>query len=117
VLYFYPKDFTPACTQEACSFRDHLADFEGLGVEVVGISRDSLKEHDRFRSEHNLAFHLLSDESGDVCAQYDALVPVIRLPKRVTYLLDANHRVAAVVSNMFNARAHIEEMVAHLKKA
>jgi len=61
VVYFYPKDFTPGCTQEACQFRDNYEDFKELGAEVIGISADSAKSHEKFSKKHDLPFLLLSD--------------------------------------------------------
>lgn len=64
VLYFYPKDDTPGCTKEACSFRDSMAEFEKLGAQVLGVSRDSLGSHQQFAAKYQLAFPLLSDADG-----------------------------------------------------
>jgi peroxiredoxin Q/BCP len=61
VIYFYPKDFTPGCTTQACSFRDAYQDFQDLGAEVIGVSGDSVSSHQNFRQKHNLPFILLSD--------------------------------------------------------
>lgn len=65
VVYFYPKDNTPGCTKEACTFRDGRDMLAGLGVEVVGISKDSVKSHAKFAANHSLNFTLLSDESTE----------------------------------------------------
>lgn len=70
VLYFYPKDDTAGCTKEACGFRDALPDFSGLGATVVGISKDSVAKHAKFKAKHSLTFRLGSDENGDVCERY-----------------------------------------------
>ncbi len=74
VLYFYPKDDTPGCTGEACAFRDALAEFAETGAEIVGVSRDSVARHDRFKAKHDLGFRLLSDVEGTVCAAYGTWV-------------------------------------------
>src|SRR3989339_977685 len=63
VLYFYPKDNTPGCTKEACSFRDYNKEIKKLGVEIIGVSKDSVTSHQKFQNEHNLNFILLSDSS------------------------------------------------------
>lgn len=115
VIFFYPKDFTPTCTKEACSFRDTFAEFKGLSVDVVGISRDSVALHKKFIAEYNLPFELLADEDGEVCKLYDALVPIIKIPKRITYLLDSTHKIVAVVDNMFSADEHIEDIIKELQ--
>lgn len=72
VLYFYPKDMTPGCTIEAENFRDAAADFDAAGSVILGVSRDSLDRHCRFRDKHELNFDLLADEDGTVCEAYGA---------------------------------------------
>lgn len=116
ILFFYPKDFSKVCTKEACEFRDHFADFRGLDVTVIGISRDDIDTHRRFKQQYNLPFELLSDASGEVCKKYDALVPILGIPKRITYLLDASHKIVAAYQEFFGARQHIETMLEELKK-
>lgn len=115
ILYFYPKDFTPGCTAEACEFRDQFAAFRDVDVPVFGISRDSIKTHLRFQKEHRLPFELLSDLDGKVCKSYDALIPLIKMPKRVTYLLNEKHEVIEVFSDMFESRGHIKSMLEKMK--
>lgn len=72
VLYFYPKDSTPGCTKEACSFRDNKSNLEDKNIVVLGISKDSEKSHQRFIEKQNLNFTLLSDEEGKVIEEYGA---------------------------------------------
>ena len=72
ILYFYPKDDTPGCTVEACSFRDARDELTELGAQVVGISKDDASSHDKFKSKHNLNFKLLSDTDGKVIESYGA---------------------------------------------
>lgn len=72
VLYFYPKDDTPGCTKQACSFRDHHDAILAAGAVVVGISRDSMKAHERFRTKYNLPFPLLTDGEGAMTRAYGA---------------------------------------------
>jgi thioredoxin-dependent peroxiredoxin len=93
---FLPKDFTKVCTAEACDFRDQFSAFRDLDVPVIGISRDSIAKHLKFKEEHKLPFELLSDGSGKVCKKYDALVPILKMPKRVTYFVDKNHVIQGV---------------------
>src|SRR3990167_9943270 len=94
VLYFYPKDSTPGCTKEACDFRDSYQDFSAHNIVVLGISRDSLKSHTKFRTNHSLPFPLLSDESGEVCEKYGTWVEKSMFGvkyfgiKRTTFLID-----------------------------
>lgn len=72
VLYFYPRDNTPGCTKEACSFRDEYADLTSRGVEVLGVSTDSATSHQKFREKYELPFPLLVDEGGAVASEYGA---------------------------------------------
>lgn len=116
ILYFYPKDFTPGCTAEACEFRDQFEAFRDLNVPVFGISKDTISTHERFKKENKLPFDLLSDPSGKVCKSYDALIPLIRMPKRITYLIDEDHKIAAVFSDMFESKKHISSMLKNLQK-
>ena len=116
ILYFYPKDFTKGCTAEACEFRDQFEAFRDLDIPVLGISRDDIETHERFKKEHKLPFDLLSDPAGEVCKAYDALVPLIKMPKRITYLIDKDHKIAAAFSDMFESKGHIEAMLKSLEK-
>ncbi|MDA0315719.1 MAG: peroxiredoxin [Bacteroidetes bacterium] len=116
ILYFYPKDFTLGCTTEACEFRDQFAAFRELDIPVFGISRDGLATHEKFKKTHRLPFELLADESGKVCKAYDALLPLIKMPARITYLLDSNHRIAGVFQGLFENKAHVSAMLRQLNK-
>ena len=116
IIYFYPKDFTPGCTEEACSFRDGFEELRGLDITVFGISKDSVASHEKFKDKHQLPFDLLSDPSGNVCKAYDALVPVIRVPKRITYLIDSDQCIKAVYSDMFGAKNHIRKMISEVQR-
>lgn len=111
ILYFYPKDFTPGCTQEACDFRDHFSYFEGLEIDIFGISKDSVESHLKFKETHQLPFQLLSDTKGEVAKKYEALVSFLGITRRITYLLDQDHKIVAVYENMFGAGKHIQKMV------
>lgn len=73
VLYFYPKDNTPGCTTEGQDFRDHYEEFRKLGTEIYGVSRDSLKSHDGFKSKQCFPFDLISDEDEKLCALFDVI--------------------------------------------
>ena len=74
VLYFYPKDDTSGCTAEACGFRDSFPDYGGTGAVVIGISKDSVASHDKFKKKHELPFILASDTQGEVCEKYGTWV-------------------------------------------
>jgi thioredoxin-dependent peroxiredoxin len=107
VLYFYPKDFTPGCTTEACTFRDNFQDFTDIGAVVIGVSSDSVESHKKFIEKYNLPFLLLSDEDGKVREQYGA-AKFAGLPARVTFVIDKKGVIRMVFESM-NAKAHIEE--------
>lgn len=111
ILYFYPKDFTRTCTAEACGFRDEFAHFAELGVPVYGISRDDIATHHKFKQAYNLPFELLADPKGEVTKQYAGNLPLVGWGKRATYLLDAEQKVAAAYSKLFQGRQHIDHML------
>lgn len=92
VLYFYPKDDTPGCTKEACSFRDDLHKLEKLNAKVIGVSIDDGKSHADFAKKYGLPFPLLTDANGLVAGKYGALtnLGVTKLAKRYTFLIDPN---------------------------
>lgn len=95
VLYFYPKDDTSGCTAEACAFRDALPDFSQVKAAVVGISKDSVASHDKFKTKYGLPFPLASDEDGGVCEAYGTWVEKNMYGRkymgieRSTFLIDA----------------------------
>ncbi|MDK9701502.1 MAG: peroxiredoxin [Sulfuritalea sp.] len=116
VLYFYPKDDTPGCTTEACSFRDDISLLTALGAQVVGISVDDTLSHKAFAEKYQLPFPLLSDATAEVARQYGALSDwvVVKMAKRYTFLIDPAGRVAKVYLTVDAAR-HSKEVAADLK--
>lgn len=92
VLYFYPKDDTPGCTKEACSFRDDMHKLEKLNAKVIGISIDDGKSHADFAKKYSLPFPLLSDADGVIASKYGALtnLGILKMAKRYTFLIDPN---------------------------
>ena len=94
VLYFYPKDDTSGCTAEACGFRDSFPDYGGTGAVVIGISKDTVASHDKFKKKHGLPFILASDAGGDVCEKYGVWVEKSMYGRkymgieRATFLID-----------------------------
>ena len=115
ILYFYPKDFTAGCTKDSGRCRDKREDLKDFDIDVYGISTDSIETHHKFREKYELPFDLLSDIDGYVSKKYQARLPILNVSKRITYLLDKDHRVAAVYSNLFGAEKHIHEMISQLK--
>lgn len=116
VLYFYPKDDTSGCTAEACAFRDQLPDFSKVKAEVVGISRDPVASHDKFKKKFKLTFPLASDEEGKVCEAYGTWVEKSMYGKkymgieRATFLIDGK----GVIRNIWRkvkVDGHAEEVL------
>ena len=115
VIYFYPKNFTPGCTAQACSFRDQYQDFVDAGAKVFGISSDSVKSHQRFREKHNLPFDTLSDKNNIVRRTYGVKGNLLGLlPGRETFVIDAN----GIIQMRFNsmaAKRHIPKALEMIK--
>ncbi|WP_413405913.1 thioredoxin-dependent thiol peroxidase [Paenibacillus amylolyticus] len=120
LLYFYPKDMTSSCTQQACDFRDRHAEFEGLNTVILGISTDPMKQHDKFIAKYGLPFTLLSDEEHVVAEQYG----VWQLKKmygkeymgmvRSTFLIDEEGKLIKDWSKV-RVKGHIEAALEALK--
>jgi peroxiredoxin Q/BCP len=115
ILYFYPKDFTPGCTKQACEFRDEFEQFKDLDIEVFGINRDSIPTHQKFKLKHELPFDLISDQDGNVIKKYGANIPFVNMTKRITYLIDNEGLIRAIYEDMFGAERHIREMLVSLE--
>ena len=111
VLYFYPKNNTPGCTREACSFRDSYQDFTELGAEVIGISSDTGSSHADFGSRLQLPFILLSDPDGAVRKAYGVSKTFGLLPGRVTFVIDKAGIIRHVFSSQFRAEKHVDEAI------
>jgi len=117
VLYFYPKDDTPGCTLEAQDFTARLADFSAAGATVIGVSKDSVKAHDKFCKKHGLGVVLVSDEDGHTCEDYGVWLEKSMYGKtymgieRTTVLIDAAGRVARVW-NKVSVKGHADEVLA-----
>ena len=117
VLYFYPRDDTPGCTKEACSFRDDLAELEKLGARVIGVSVNDTDSHARFAQKYHLPFPLLADEDGKVADQYGALtnLGLMKIAKRYTFLIDTQGKIAKVYLSVDTSR-HSQEIISDLKE-
>jgi peroxiredoxin Q/BCP len=116
VLYFYPKDDTPGCTTEACTFRDSYESFRDAGAEVIGVSSDSSDSHRGFAQKHRLPFVLLSDADGSVRKQYGVPKTLGLIPGRTTYLIDRDGIVRHVFSSQFQPLRHVAETLEVLKR-
>jgi peroxiredoxin Q/BCP len=108
VLYFYPADFTPGCTRQACVLRDIHSEIESAGLRVVGISPQSPESHARFKAKYRLPFVLLSDEQKTVIKMYGVNGPLGIGVRRATFLIDASRRVRDVVLADFKIGRHEE---------
>jgi peroxiredoxin Q/BCP len=116
VLYFYPKDNTPGCTAEACSFRDQYEDFLDLGAEVIGISSDGLSSHQKFTAQYQLPFLLLSDTDKKIRKLFGVPNAFLGLlPGRVTYVIDTKGVVQMLFNSML-AGQHIPKALEAVKK-
>jgi len=109
VLFFYPKDFSPGCTKQACGFRDRYEDFIVLGAVVIGVSRDDVASHKRFLDAYLLPFTLLSDPTGSVRSLYGATKGFGLLPGRYTFLIDRAGVVRHIFTSETNMQKHIDE--------
>jgi len=108
VLYFYPADFTPGCTRQACGLRDLHADIQRAGLQVVGISPQSPESHIKFREKHKLPFDLLSDENKTVIKMYGLNGPLGIGVRRGSYLVDASRRIRDAVLADVRIGRHME---------
>ena len=117
VLFFYPKDETPVCTAEACSFRDAYTEFVGAGATVFGISSDDVASHRKFAEKHKLPYRLLADVGGKVRAQCKVPRGLLGLTEgRVTYILDNTGVVRHSHEASLQAQAHVDEAIRMVKK-
>jgi peroxiredoxin Q/BCP len=117
VLYFYPKNDTPGCTKEACSFRDDLFQIEKLGAVVVGASVDDSDSHAKFARKYHLPFPLLVDQDGKLADEYGALtnLGLVKFAKRYTFLIDPQGKIAKVYLSVDTSR-HSQEIIDDLKR-
>ena len=114
ILYFYPKDQTPGCTEEARNFRNNLDRFLSHNVQVLGVSVDDSCSHQAFSNEHRLNFSLLADPTKKVTKAYGALA-FYRLARRMTFIIDPEGRIRKIFSHV-NPSNHVEELLAALKE-
>jgi len=116
VLYFYPKDDTPGCTQEACSFRDDLNLLTEMGAVVAGISVDDSDSHAEFAKKYHLPFPLLADKSGAVADSYGALLNlgILKVARRFTFLIDPQGNINKVYLSVETSR-HSKDIIADMK--
>ncbi|MGO3237336.1 MAG: peroxiredoxin [Psychroflexus halocasei] len=115
VIYFYPKNFTPGCTKEACQFRDTYQDFQDYGAEVIGISNDSQKSHQKFAQKHELPFILLSDSNNKVRKKFGVKKSLLGMvPGRETFVIDQNGQLIYRF-NSLDASKHMKKALKVIK--
>lgn len=121
VLYFYPKDMTPGCATEACGFRDAHPDFSKINAEIIGVSKDSVKRHDKFKKKYELPFALVADEDGKICEAFGVWQEKKNYGKtymgivRSTFLIDEKGKIAAVWRNL-RVKGHVEKVLEEAQK-
>ena len=121
ILYFYPKDDTPGCTKEACGFRDSLPNFKKVKATVIGVSKDSVGSHDKFKAKYDLPFTLASDEDGKVCTAYGVWKEKNMYGRkymgieRSTFLIDEDGKLRAEWRKV-KVPGHVEDVLAAVKE-
>jgi peroxiredoxin Q/BCP len=121
VLYFYPKDNTPGCTQEGMDFRDLYAEFQALNAEILGISRDTVKSHENFKCKFEFPFELISDQDETICKLYDVIKmknmygKQVRGIERSTFLVDPAGAIAAEWRKV-SVKGHATEVLGKIRE-
>lgn len=117
VIFFYPKDETPGCTKEACSFRDSHEEFLKYDCQVIGISSDSIESHRQFADNHNFRFVLLADTEKKVRKLFNVPGSLFGLiPGRVTYIIDLEGKIRGIHNSQLNPVSHIKEALELVKQ-
>ena len=116
VLFFYPKDFSPGCTTQACTFRDRYEDFTDLGAVVIGISSDSVESHKKFLDTYKLPFTLLSDQKGQARELFGATKALGFLPGRFTFIIDKKGIVRHIFTSEIDMKKHVDEALRVLRE-
>jgi peroxiredoxin Q/BCP len=115
VLYFYPKDETPGCTVEACTFRDQYEDFVAAGAEVIGVSADDAASHEAFKAKHRLPFRLLTDPGGLAAKAFGVKKTLGLLPGRVTFVIDRSGLIRHRFDSQVRVQKHVAEALSLVK--
>jgi peroxiredoxin Q/BCP len=115
VLYFYPKDDTPGCTKEACSFRDNLEMIRSTDAEIVGVSLDSVESHKKFSTKYNLPFKLISDGGKHIAKAYGVLKDTGTSANRVTFIINKSGKITKIFPKV-DVTQHTKEVIAALKE-
>ena len=110
VLYFYPKDFTPVCTAQACTFRDASEGLAELGANVVGVSGDQAESHQRFSTENRVPFSLVADPERRIIKPYKASIPLINHTLRITYVIGTDRKILGAFHHELSAAKHLDDV-------
>ena len=119
VLYFYPKDLTPGCTQEACDFRDNIAKLKRKGAVVVGVSKDTVELHRKFKEKHDLPFSLLADTEGKACKAYGVWQEKSLYGRkfmgivRSTFVIGPDGKIQKIYSKV-KVNGHVDDILTHV---
>ncbi|HXK33203.1 MAG TPA: peroxiredoxin [Dehalococcoidia bacterium] len=116
VLYFYPRDFTPGCTREACTFQENYGEIEKYDAVIVGVSADSLDSHRQFRERHQLAFPLVADPDKKLIRAYEAEGILGLTTARITYVIDKAGIIRAVIRHDFAIGRHLPDVLQALQR-
>lgn len=119
ILYFYPKDMTPGCTQESCDFQSKLTGLKRKGVKVIGVSKDSVERHVKFKEKYGLKFPLIADEDGKVCEKYGVWQEKKNYGKtymgivRSTFVIDENQKIQNIYTKV-RVKGHVDKVIEEL---
>ena len=116
VLYFYPKDYTPGCTKEACSFRDNIEIINNLNTNILGVSVDSQESHKEFSEKYSLPFPILADINGEVAKKYDSYGSFVgfKYASRHTFIINPSGKIHKIYKKV-NPSKHASEIIEELK--
>jgi peroxiredoxin Q/BCP len=116
VIFFYPKDGSPGCTIESCSFRDKQEEIEALGAQIIGISSDSVSRHQRFKKKHRLQYTLLSDPQSRLSKKMRLKRTLGFMRARVTFVVDTEGVIQGSVTSQFNPTKHVKSAIRQLEE-
>ncbi|MFE8596652.1 peroxiredoxin [Archangium violaceum] len=116
VLFFFPKAFTIACTEETRHFRDNHERIQALGAELVGVSVDTVKTQCEFAEQENIHFSLLGDEARTISQAYDVLWPVLKVDRRVTYIIGPDGLIESVIRHEVRVYKHLDDVLRYLSE-
>jgi peroxiredoxin Q/BCP len=117
VIYFYPKDFTPVCSAQACTFRDASSELAALSANVVGVSQDPIDSHRRFAEKYRVPYSLIADPERRIIKLYGAALPILGRTLRVSYVIGKNGRILGAFHHELSAAKHLSDVKRALESA